>query len=317
VNGVSAWVERVAGLSPRVQGDLAASAVLVLVVWSLRLLVLRLARRQLAAGARQAYRWRKTSTYLASVLTLLGLGRIWIAGFQSVTTFLGLLSAGLAIALKDPLVNLAGWLFILGRRPFEVGDRIQIGALAGDVVDLRVLQFTVLEIGNWVDADQSTGRVVHVPNGRVFTENQANCDKGFRYIWNELPVLVTFESDWRRAKALLQQVVARQTADVVHQAQRHVEAAARRLLIHYTHLTPIVYTAVRDCGVLLTVRYLCEPRHRRDSEEKLWEAILDVFAAEAAIDFAYPTQRFYDNRTEGKGAPAAGAPRRGETGVRP
>ena len=91
-------------------------------------------------------------------------------GLRSLGTFLGLLSAGLAIALKDVVASMAGWIFILWRRPFQLGDRIQIGDRAGDVVDLRLFQFTLLEIGNWVDADQSTGRSIHVPNGAVFTE---------------------------------------------------------------------------------------------------------------------------------------------------
>src|SRR3989441_12617332 len=110
--------------------------------------------------------------------------------------------SGLAIALKDPVTNLAGWIFIVWRRPFEVSDRVEIGGHKGDVIDIRLLQFTLNEIGNWVNADQSSGRIIHIPNGKVFTEPVANYDKGFKYIWNEVPVLVTFESDWRQAKAI-------------------------------------------------------------------------------------------------------------------
>ena len=75
------------------------------------------------------------------------------------STFLGLLSAGVAIALKDPLVNLAGWGFIVWRKPFGIGDRIQLGDSRGDVIDQRIFMFTLMEIGNWVDAERSTGRV--------------------------------------------------------------------------------------------------------------------------------------------------------------
>ncbi len=104
---------------------------------------------------------------------------------------MGLFTAGLAIALKDPLTNLAGWLFIVFRKPFIVGDRIQIGPHAGDVVDIRPFQFTILEIRNWVDADQSTGRMIHLPNAKVFVEAQANYSLGFNYIWNEIVVRLT------------------------------------------------------------------------------------------------------------------------------
>ena len=79
-------------------------------------------------------------------------------GIASLTTFLGLASAGVAIAMHDTIANLAGWFFIISRKPFKVGDRIEIGEIAGDVIDIRIFQFSLVEIGNWVDAEQSTGR---------------------------------------------------------------------------------------------------------------------------------------------------------------
>jgi small-conductance mechanosensitive channel len=224
---------------------------------------------------------------------------MWLEGIQSIATFLGLLSAGLAVALRDPVVNLVGWGFILWRRPFEVGDRIQIGEHAGDVVDLRIFQFTLLEIGNWVAADQSTGRVIHVPNGRVFSDALANYSKGFEYIWNEVPVLVTFESDWEKAKAYLLEIANRHAAHLSQAAEERVRQAARRFMIMYSALTPTVYTRVEASGVLLTVRYLCDPRQRRSSEQAIWEDILRAFAEHPDIKFAYPTRRVYNRWIEG------------------
>src|SRR3989442_7605528 len=87
------------------------------------------------------------------------------------------------------LVNLAGWVFIIWRSPFALGDRIQIGQHAGDVIDVRLFQFTLNEIGNWVQADQSTGRIIHIPNGKVLTEVIANYSEGVQYIWHEIPSL--------------------------------------------------------------------------------------------------------------------------------
>jgi small-conductance mechanosensitive channel len=251
------------------------------------------------------YRWKKLSTYLAVFLGIFLLARIWLGAFQSAGTYLGLLSAGLAIALKDLLANLAGWVFIIWRRPFVVGDRIQIGETAGDVIDQRIFQFTLLEIGNWVAADQSTGRMVHVPNGQVFLERLANYSTGFAFVWNELPVLVTFESDWQEAKKILQEVADQCAPELSDEAGRQVRRTAEKYMIFYSKLTPIVYTSVEDSGVLLTIRYLCEARRRRGSAEGIWEEMLRRFALRDDIDFAYPTQRFYDNRSEGK--PGKGA----------
>jgi small-conductance mechanosensitive channel len=287
------------GIAPETTQRLLATLATILAVILIRALTLRVVNRRVD-DARALYRWRKTVSYVAFGVALTIAMRVWFPGLQGVSTFLGLLSAGLAIALRDPIVNLVGWAFILWRKPFEVGDRIQIGNHAGDVIDVRIFQFTLMEIGNWVDADQSTGRVIHVPNGKVFTETTANYTKGFQHIWNEIPVLVTFESDWEKAKAILTAIANRCAENLGTTAQHRLRKAAQKYMIFYSKLTPVVYTSVMDCGVLLTIRYLTAPRHRRGSSEAIWEEILREFARCDDIDFAYPTQRFYQNPIEGK-----------------
>jgi len=296
---VSDWLTESLGLSGPTLDQIAASLAAILILWAARRILLALVFRRVE-DVRARYRWQKTSSYIFVPTGILIVGGVWYTGFSSVATFLGLVSAGIAIALKDLLVNLAGWAFILWRRPFEVGDRIQLGEHAGDVIDTRIFQFTLLEIGNWVDADQSTGRIIHVPNGKVLTDVLANFTKGFQYIWNELPVLVTFESDWQKAKELLEGIAEKHGAHLTKAAEERIREVSRRFMIFYSALTPIVYTSVADCGVLLTLRYLCEPRHRRGSDQAVWEDILVEFAKHDDIDFAYPTYRYYDNQQEGK-----------------
>jgi small-conductance mechanosensitive channel len=299
MNQLTEWIHRTIGLSPEIQGKVFISIITVFIVLVLRYIILRIVFQRFE-DVRTRYKWRKISAYLSFLFAILILGRIWIGGFQSIATFLGLVSAGVAIALKDVLVNLAGWIFILWRRPFEVGDRIQIGDQAGDVIDVRIFQFTLMEIGHWVDADQSTGRVIHIPNGKVFTEPQANYHKGFQYIWNEVPVLITFESNWKKAKEILQRIGTEHAEHLSAFAEERVKEASKKFMIFYSKLSPTVYTSVKDCGVQLTIRYICEPRRRRDSEQAIWEDILKAIADRDDIDFAYPTQRFYNNVLEGK-----------------
>jgi len=299
VQSFTAWLEEGLGFSPEVQVRLLATLVILLGLWMFRRLVLRMVHRR-TDEPRSLYLWKKNATYLNFFLGMLFLGIIWFERFQSVATFLGLVSAGIAIALKDLLANLAGWMFILIRRPFEVGDRIQIGEIQGDVIDMRIFQFTVLEIGNWVHADQSTGRVIHVPNSKVFFEPQANYTKGFQYIWNEIRVPLTFESDWRAAKEILTEIAERQAGRRTDEAAKRVKRASRQFMIFYSTLTPKVYTTVEDHGVMLTIRYLCSPRRRRGTEETIWEEILDSLGERPDIEFAYPTQRFFRRDREAR-----------------
>lgn len=134
----------------------------------IRLIILRVVNRN-TENKKIQYKWRKNLSYVSFFIGFLAVVQIWFASIESIATFLGLLSAGIAIALKDPVTDLAAFLFVIWRKPFDVGDRIELDTIKGDVIDIRPFKFTVLEIGNWVDADQSTGRVIHVPNHKVFT----------------------------------------------------------------------------------------------------------------------------------------------------
>jgi small-conductance mechanosensitive channel len=285
---------------PEIFTKLIQSIFIFIVLWLLRRWFLRVVVKKIA-DVRIRYQWQKNSTYFFYILAGLFLGLLWLSSLRNLATYLGLLSAGLAIALRDPVTNFVGWLFILWRHPFEVGDRIEIGDHAGDVIDLRIFQFTLLEIGNWVEADQSTGRMIHVPNGMVFTHPLENFSQGFQYIWNEIPVLLTFESDWQKAKKLLLEIVTNQSEQFSPDAAEQIKKAAERFMIFYETLTPTVYTRVEASGVLLTIRYMCRPQARRTSAETIWEAILLTFAEHEDIGFAYPTQRFYNAPLEGKG----------------
>jgi small-conductance mechanosensitive channel len=293
------WLETTFGVSAATQNKIAATAVVVLAVVIIRRVILSVVWNR-THDARLRYRWQKGIAYVTSPLAILVIGRIWFAGFQSVATFLGLVSAGIAISLKDILVNLAGWIFIVWRRPFNVGDRIQVGTHAGDVIDVRLFQFTLNEIGNWVQADQSTGRILHIPNGKVLTDVIANYSEGFEFIWNEIPVVVTFESNWEKAKQILLDIVTRDSADIVKAAEDSVRETTRKFMIFYTNLTPTVYTALGESGIMLTMRYLVQPRKRRVTEEKIWEDILRAFVQHDDIDLAYVTRRNFNNPTEGK-----------------
>lgn len=278
------------------------------IIWTVGVLVVylvvRALLRRLVRGSTHDAERRYTATKVVNttlgIVVVLALALVWTRGGTGVAAYLGIVSAGVAIALQDPLSDLAGFLFIAMRRPFAVGDRIQIGEHRGDVIDIRIFQFTLMEIGNWVQADQSTGRLIHIPNGRIFQEALANYSKGFAYLWNELPVLLTFESNWRKGKAILEQIATKDAEPLSKAAEESVKLAARKFMIFYTHLSPVVYTKIADSGVLLTIRYLCEPRKRRSSEERISEDILTRFAECPDIDFAYPTYRLYDNVREGK-----------------
>lgn len=274
-----------------IQSQLLLTGVWLVALFLIRWIVLSVVHRRID-DPNVWYRTQKLLSYSITIVGLIVLASIWIEG-SGIATYVGLITAGLAIALSDVLKNLAGWLFIVLRRPFRLGERVEIGEHKGDVIDIRAFRFTLFEIaGERVDAEQSTGRLVHVPNGLVFTEPLANYTEGFQFVWHEIPVLVTFESDWEGAEAILLTIL-----DELSPSEGEMRAMdeLRETMIEYRignmPTEPRVFVTVRDSGVLLTGRLLAEAHSLRQVEENVWRRVLKAFATRNDIDLAYPTER--------------------------
>ncbi len=272
--------------------NLALSVLIVVILLFLRRILISLIAKNVK-DPKTVYHSKRIIGYGHAFLLVILLGSVWIKGFGSIGTYLGIASAGIAIALHETIANIAGWFFILWRKPFVIGDRIQIGEDKGDVIDLRLFQFSMVEIGNWVEAEQSTGRIIHIPNSQVMKERTANYHGGFNYIWNEIQILVTFESNWRKTREILEKIAKEKIESSARQAEAQLRQAAERYMIHFSKLTPAVYMSARDSGVLFSIRYMINPRQKRGSEQGLWEVILDEFEKHPDIELAYPTTRFY------------------------
>ena len=240
---------------------------------------------------RTQHKIRKNVIYFINLLIILLIIFIWLQNISSITIFISAVGAGVALALQEVILCTAGWMVILIRRPFEVGDRIEFGGIKGDVIDIQILQTSLLEVGNWVDADQSTGRIVNVPNSGIFKSPNFNYSRGFEYIWNELKVLVTFESDWKKAEEIMLRRATERAVGMEEIVKRKIKRMSRRYMIYYGKLSPIVYVKILDSGVELTLRYLTEARKRRSTEDELARWILEEFARTEAVNFAYPTYR--------------------------
>ncbi len=306
---LSQRIDQWTGISPEVFTHILYTAAVIIITALFRRIFKQFWVKNIKEAARR-YVVAKFINYILGFVALLVIARIWISDDVNLMTYFGILSAGIAIALQDLITNLAGWLFIIIRQPFRVGDRIQVGEHAGDVIDVRLFMFSVLEIGKWVDADQSTGRIIHIPNGKVFKDSLFNYTQGFEYIWNEISVTVTFESDWKRAKAILEKIATALSEPFDDAIAKQIHELTDKYRIHFAYEPPSTWISVVDFGVKIAIRHLCHSRRRRGDTDKIWKAVLESFAKEPAIDFAYPTQRFYDNRLEGKseaGGPPAGA----------
>lgn len=255
-----------------------------------------LLRRQDGRG--KHYWWRKAISYSLTFTGVVIIGATWLEGVQSLVTYLGLVSAGVAIALRDPILNWFGWIYIGGRRPFATGDRVALGGLKGDVIDIGVSTFSLLEVKYLEEGEQVSGRIIQVPNGKLFTEPLINYTQGFDLVWNEIQITVTFESDWRLAKGILCEIAHDHADEEAAVGAQRLRDATKRFFIREDGTEPTVYTRLAQNGVQLTLRYPCGTRRRRTTEQAIAEDVLDRFSHETSIEFAYNTTRIFRRSEE-------------------
>lgn len=246
---------------------------------------------QFMQGGKNAFYFRKLISF-CSALIIGGIILInFISDFGSITAVIGLAGAGLAIALQDPIVSLAGWFLIVGKFGINVGDRIEINQVKGDVIDIGLFRLAILEVGNWVGAEQSTGRVVFFPNSFILKNHYYNYSTGNSFIWDEIKLTLTYESDWKKAKQIAESIALQVSQEFIAEAKEKSEQIARRFHISLGTLTPIVYVSIGESGVELLLRYLTGIRKRRMTNDLICSEILAAFSADPQLALAYPTRR--------------------------
>lgn len=214
-----------------VAGRAVTSAVLVLAAVAVAAAAGRLASRR-ATDPYNRYYLRKTAHYTVVVVLLVALAILWRPFAGRIGVVLGLVAAGVAFAMQEVIGALAGWVSILTGRQFRVSDRIEMGGVRGDVLDLTPLRTKLLEIGragddtSWIQGRQYTGRIVSVSNKAVFSEPVYNSSATFDYLWEELTLPVPYRDDWRLAETILRDEVQRASSSLG--AREAMEQARRR-----------------------------------------------------------------------------------------
>lgn len=266
-------------------------------------IVVRALQRTTLRFIDEPHRRYRTSKLIGRVGFIVGLALImlvWGPAPGGVVTILSVVGAGLAIANREAILSLAGRVNIALRAPYVQGDRIEINGIIGDVIDIRLIHTSLMEVGGWVHADQSTGRIVHIPHSWVFQFGVYNYTQGFNFIWNELSVTLTTRSDWEAARDIMLNLAQETAAIVEQQAAKQIRRMSREYLVHYSILTPFVYVKIENNGVRLSLRYLCEVRKRRGTEHALSVSLLREFRNHGNIELV--DDAVSSNESGGNGA---------------
>lgn len=259
----------------------------------------RLIRRNIDAhieDVNQRHQLRKVVTYTFWIALAVAGVTLFAENLAlaDIGTVLGLIAAAITIALADVVRSLAGWIYINSRRGVEIGSRVEVDGIIGDVIDIGLLKATLLEVGEpLVHAMQSTGRIVTVPNSVFLNRNVISSATVNPLVWQEIQLLVTFESDWKQAREIMRDVAMELYEEIVPDLRAGFKKLESEYAFRLGSTAPIVYTEIAESGVLLTIRNLTPVRRRRSMTDRISETILDRFEKEDAIDFAYPTYRIY------------------------
>lgn len=272
-------------------------AVVLLVGWSLRALIRLLLRGN--RNERTAF-WTRHGIKLATgVLLVFGTASIWFDDPTTLTTGLGLLSAGLAFALQKVITAIAGYFVILRGRTFNVGDRIAMGGVRGDVIALGFTQTTIMEMGQppavqgadpamWVQARQYTGRVVTVSNAQIFDEPVYNYTHEFPFLWEEMTLPIPYAADRDRAERILLEVVGRHAVRQEELTAAALDELKRRYFLDHLGTHPRVYWRLTDNWLEMTVRFVVRDRGIRDVKDAIGRDLLRELDA-AGIKLASAT----------------------------
>jgi len=250
------------------------SVVIMLIAYIISIFIDNVIKKEIKE-TRERYSIRKATSTIISILVFGAILGVW---FQETTTLVvafGLLSAGIAIALQDLLRNVAGGLIIFITKPFSAGDRIQVDNDMGDVIDIKIFYTTIMEIKEWVDGDQYSGRIFQIPNSFVLNKTVKNYTRDFSFIWDEVTIMLTYESDYKKAQEIIKRIAHDITQSYEENAKIELENLGEKYFINQADVDETIYTKITDNWIDLHVRYVVDPRKRRIVRHLLSEKILE------------------------------------------
>ena len=245
------------------------------------IVVIRILHRMLSKYIQDSstrYRTRKAATFLGYLLALLVITTVYSDRLGGFTVAFGVAGAGIAFALQEVIASIAGWFTIAFSRFYKTGDRIQLGGIKGDVLDIGVLRTTLMEIGDWVKGDLYNGKVVRLANSFVFKEPVYNYSGDFPFLWDEIVIPVKYGSDLSVARELISTAAQDILGDYASKARVAWDGLVTKYAIENAQVEPLVTIQADENWVSFTLRYVVEFKHRRTTKDRLFTRLLSDIA---------------------------------------
>lgn len=258
------------------------------------IVVRRLVQRGLTgrvADKTTRYRTRKLVSFASWLLVVLFVATVYSANLGGLTVAFGVAGAGIAFALQEVIVSFAGWIAISFANYYKVGDRVMLGGVKGDVIDIGVLRTTVFELGEWVTGDIYNGRVARIANSVVFKDPVFNYSGDFPFLWDELTVPIRHGSDRALARQILEEVAEETCGDYAREIKDTWDQMTRNYVLEHARVVPMVTMVADENWMTYTLRYVVDFKKRRITKDVLFSAILDrIDATDGRVGIASAAQ---------------------------
>lgn len=222
------------------------------------------------------YRLRKLVVFVGYVLAIFLLSIVFSDKLGGLTVFFGVAGAGVAFALQEVIASAAGWVSMSFGRFYQVGDRVQLGGIKGDVIDIGVLRTTLMEVGGWINADQYNGRIVRVANSFIFKEPVYNYSSDFPFLWDELLIPVRYGSNYELARKEFQQVLDDLIGDYARRLKKDWRSMTEKYMLVDARLEPMVAREMKENWVEYSLRYVVDYKQRRSMKDKISDCLLQI-----------------------------------------
>jgi small-conductance mechanosensitive channel len=221
------------------------------------------------------YTVKKTISFATYVLFIIIIIVTYSTSLSGLTVALGVAGAGIAFALQEVIASFAGWLALLFGNFYKTGDRVELGGIKGDVIDIGILRTTLMEMGNWVDGDLYSGRIVRIANSFVFKEPVFNYSSDFPFLWDEIKIPIRYGSEIETTRNLLKKVVLTITQDYSNEASGIWSVMTRKYRIEKATTAPMITLTANDNWIEFTIRYVVNYKQRRITKDRLFTNILE------------------------------------------
>lgn len=229
------------------------------------------------------YRTRKVANLLGYALFIASIMFVYNDKLGGVGVALGVVGAGVAFALQEVITSIAGWLSILMSDSVKVGNRLKIGDVKGDIIDIGILKTTLMEIGDWVDGDLYNGRIVTIANSFVFKESVHNYSGEFPFLWDEIKIPIRPESDFKLAGEVFEKVLMDVCGDFSKNSLETWKSMTKKFRVENANVNPRVTLSFDENWITFTLRYVVNYKERRGTKDKIFKKLLEEISKHPSI----------------------------------